>query len=120
MDCSTVSSAASARVRAMADEAGVDFLAAPVSGNPHVVAEGAACIVASGPVEVFSRARPYLDVLAGVVVHAGPAERGWSSCATTWQFIAFFVCTFTRSAYCSKNPLHFVDCTNIVLRPVWR
>ena len=39
VDCSTVSSAASARVRAMADEAGVDFLAAPVSGNPHVVAE---------------------------------------------------------------------------------
>ena len=75
VDCSTVSSAASARVRAMADEAGVNFLAAPVSGNPHVVAEGAACIVASGPVEVFSRARPYLDVLAGVVVHAGPAEQ---------------------------------------------
>ena len=49
--------------------------AAPVSGNPHVVAEGAACIVASGPVEVFSRARPYLDVMTKVMVHAGPAEQ---------------------------------------------
>ena len=75
VDCSTVSEAASARVRAMADEAGTGFLAAPVSGNPHVVAEGAACIVASGPLEVFSQARPYLDVLARVVVHAGPAEQ---------------------------------------------
>ena len=75
VDCSTVSAAASARVRAMAAEAGAGFLAAPVSGNPHVVAEGGACIVASGPVETFSRARPYLDVLARVVVHAGPAEQ---------------------------------------------
>ncbi len=75
VDCSTVSAAASARVRSAVNTAGVDFLAAPVSGNPHVVAEGAACIVASGPVEVFERARPYLDVMARVVVHAGSAEQ---------------------------------------------
>src|SRR5579863_6239051 len=66
VDCSTVSAAASARVRAMAAEAGAECLAAPVSGNPHVVAEGAACIVASGPLETFTRARPYLDVMARV------------------------------------------------------
>jgi hypothetical protein len=49
VDCSTVSAAASALVRASADAAGVGFLAAPVSGNPQVVADGGACIVASGP-----------------------------------------------------------------------
>jgi 3-hydroxyisobutyrate dehydrogenase-like beta-hydroxyacid dehydrogenase len=75
VDCSTVSSATSARVRAMADEAGVGFLAAPVSGNPYVVTEGAACIVASGPVEVFERARPYLDTMTRVTVYAGEAEQ---------------------------------------------
>jgi 3-hydroxyisobutyrate dehydrogenase-like beta-hydroxyacid dehydrogenase len=75
VDCSTVSAAASARVRAMADEAGTGFLAAPVSGNPHMVAEGAACIVASGPVSVFVAARPFLDLMARVVVHVGPAEQ---------------------------------------------
>jgi 3-hydroxyisobutyrate dehydrogenase-like beta-hydroxyacid dehydrogenase len=75
VDCSTVSSATSARVRAMADEAGVGFLAAPVSGNPYVVTEGAACIVASGPVEVFERARPYLDAMTRVTVYAGEAEQ---------------------------------------------
>jgi 3-hydroxyisobutyrate dehydrogenase-like beta-hydroxyacid dehydrogenase len=75
VDCSTVSTAASARVRASAEAAGVGFLAAPVSGNPHVVAEGGACIVASGPVEVFERARPYLDAMTKVAVYAGADEQ---------------------------------------------
>ncbi len=75
VDCSTVSAPASARVRAAADAAGVGFLAAPVSGNPHMVAEGRACIVASGPAEVFRRVRPYLDTMAKVAVYAGEAEQ---------------------------------------------
>ena len=75
VDCSTVSAAASARVRALAEAAGVGFLAAPVSGNPHVVAEGGACIVASGPVEVFERAWPYLDAMTKVAVYAGAGEQ---------------------------------------------
>jgi 3-hydroxyisobutyrate dehydrogenase-like beta-hydroxyacid dehydrogenase len=75
VDCSTVSAGASARVRASADAAGVGFLAAPVSGNPYVVAEGQACIVASGPVEVFERARPYLDAMTKVAVYAGAGEQ---------------------------------------------
>ena len=75
VDCSTVSAPASAQVRAAADAAGVGFLAAPVSGNPHVVAEGRACIVASGPAEVFRQVRPYLDTMAKVAVYAGEAEQ---------------------------------------------
>jgi 3-hydroxyisobutyrate dehydrogenase-like beta-hydroxyacid dehydrogenase len=75
VDCSTVSGAASARVRAAANAAGAEFLAAPVSGNPHVVADGRACIVASGPIKSFQRVRPYLDKIAKVAVHAGEAEQ---------------------------------------------
>jgi 3-hydroxyisobutyrate dehydrogenase-like beta-hydroxyacid dehydrogenase len=75
VDCSTVSAEASARVRAAAEEAGVEFLAAPVSGNPHVVAAGAACIVASGPAPTFRRAQPYLERIARTVVHAGADEQ---------------------------------------------
>jgi 3-hydroxyisobutyrate dehydrogenase-like beta-hydroxyacid dehydrogenase len=75
VDCSTVSAAASSRVREMAGAAGVGFLAAPVSGNPHVVAEGGACIVASGPAEVFERVKPYLDAMARVCVYAGEDEQ---------------------------------------------
>jgi 3-hydroxyisobutyrate dehydrogenase-like beta-hydroxyacid dehydrogenase len=75
VDCSTVSAEASARVRAAVNAAGADFLAAPVSGNPHVVAEGGCCIVASGPAEVFQRVRPYLEEIAKVAVHAGEEEQ---------------------------------------------
>ncbi len=70
-----MSEEASARVRAAVNAAGADFLAAPVSGNPHVVAEGGCCIVASGPAEVFQRVRPYLEEIAKVAVHAGEEEQ---------------------------------------------
>ena len=49
--------------------------ACPISGNPHVVAEGRACLVASGPADVFDRARPYLEQIAKVVVYAGQEEQ---------------------------------------------
>lgn len=75
VDCSTVSAAASAGVRAAADAAGVGFLAAPVSGNPHVVAEGGACIVASGPAGLFDEVQPLLEKIAKVAVHAGEGEQ---------------------------------------------
>jgi 3-hydroxyisobutyrate dehydrogenase-like beta-hydroxyacid dehydrogenase len=75
VDCSTVSAEASAKVRELAAGAGVQFLAAPVSGNPHVVAEGGACIVASGPADVFEMARPYLGQITRVAVYAGDAEQ---------------------------------------------
>lgn len=75
VDCSTVSAEVSARVRAAATAAGVQFLAAPVSGNPHVVSDGGACIVASGPAATFDRARPYLELIAKIAVHAGEGEQ---------------------------------------------
>jgi 3-hydroxyisobutyrate dehydrogenase-like beta-hydroxyacid dehydrogenase len=75
VDCSTVSAETSARVRAAAEAAGVEFLAAPVSGNAHVVAEGGASLVASGPAEVFGRVRPYLEQIARVAVYAGEGEQ---------------------------------------------
>jgi 3-hydroxyisobutyrate dehydrogenase-like beta-hydroxyacid dehydrogenase len=75
VDCSTVSEPVSAQVRAAAERAGAEFLAAPVSGNPHVVARGGACIVASGPAAVFERVRPHLEQIAGTAVHAGEGEQ---------------------------------------------
>lgn len=75
VDCSTVSVDVSARVRAAATAAGVAFLAAPISGNPHVVAEGGSCIVASGPAAAFAAAKPFLDEIAKSVVYAGEDEQ---------------------------------------------
>ena len=75
VDCSTVSDGCSAKVRSAAGEAGVEFIGAPVSGNPHVVASGHACIVASGPHSTYERVEPYLRDIASVVVYAGEQEQ---------------------------------------------
>jgi 3-hydroxyisobutyrate dehydrogenase-like beta-hydroxyacid dehydrogenase len=75
VDCSTVSALTSAAVREAARAAGAEFLAAPVSGNPHVVAEGQSCIVASGPADTYEKVRPYLEEIAKIAVHAGTEEQ---------------------------------------------
>lgn len=75
VDCSTVSAETSAEVRRAAEAVGVAFLAAPVSGNPHMVAERGGAIVASGPRDTYDRVLPYLELIAPTVVHAGPAEQ---------------------------------------------
>jgi 3-hydroxyisobutyrate dehydrogenase-like beta-hydroxyacid dehydrogenase len=75
VDCSTVSPQASARVRSAATAAGVAFLAAPVSGNPEVFAEGRGMFIVSGPGETFAAVRPDLERIAGTVVHVGEQEQ---------------------------------------------
>ena len=75
VDCSTVDAATSAQVRAAAAGAGVAFLAAPVSGNPHVVAAGNSVLMVSGPADVYEQARPCLAAIARVVVHVGEQEQ---------------------------------------------
>lgn len=75
VDCSTVNTETSARVRAAVTAQGVGFLAAPISGNPHVVAEGEAILVASGPQRTFEAAKPYLDAIGKAAVYAGNDEQ---------------------------------------------
>lgn len=75
VDCSTVSAEVSAQVRQSVVSAGAQFLAAPISGNPHVVAEGGACIVASGPEDTFNAVAPFLRQIAKVAIHAGAEEQ---------------------------------------------
>ena len=75
VDCSTVSASASREVRAAASAVGTQFLAAPVSGNPHVVAEGAASLVVSGPRDAFDAVEPTMQAIAARVVYAGEEEQ---------------------------------------------
>jgi 3-hydroxyisobutyrate dehydrogenase-like beta-hydroxyacid dehydrogenase len=75
VDCSTVDTHASTRVREALDARGVKFLAAPISGNPHVVADGEAVLVASGPKETYDLAEPYLAAIGKSVVWVGEDER---------------------------------------------
>ncbi len=74
VDCSTVATEVSARVRAACDARGVAFLAAPVSGNPKVVAAGKLTLAASGTAAAFERARPYLAMLGRGVTYVGDGE----------------------------------------------
>ncbi len=57
VDCSTVSTESSAAMREACAERGVEFLAAPVSGNGKVVRAGGLSLVVSGPEETFDGSR---------------------------------------------------------------
>jgi 3-hydroxyisobutyrate dehydrogenase len=74
IDCSTVSSDVSGRVRRRAEEIGTPMLAAPVSGNPKVAKAGMLSLVVSGPRESFATARPYLGVLGRSVTYVGEGD----------------------------------------------
>lgn len=75
VDCSTVSVSTSAAVRSAAADVGTSFLAAPISGNPHVVADGQASLIVSGPEETYRAVRPVLELIAPNVVYAGGQEQ---------------------------------------------
>jgi 3-hydroxyisobutyrate dehydrogenase len=74
VDSSTVSAEASARVRADAAAAGVELLAAPVSGNPKVVRAGRLTLVVSGPRSAWELARPVLEALGEGVTYVGEGD----------------------------------------------
>jgi 3-hydroxyisobutyrate dehydrogenase-like beta-hydroxyacid dehydrogenase len=75
IDCSTVSQETSAAVRAAAGAAGVQFLAAPVCGNPGVFADGQGSFIVSGPAGTFHAVRPDLERIAGQVTYVGEQEQ---------------------------------------------
>lgn len=50
---------------------GVEMMDAAVSASPHVVAEGGATLMASGPDAVYERALPVLRVISEAITHCG-------------------------------------------------
>ena len=74
IDCSSVSTEASAAVRKQAAIRDMAMLAAPVSGNAKVVKAGLLSIVASGPVEQYRIAEPFLALLGRGVSYVGDGE----------------------------------------------
>lgn len=75
VDMSTVSVAASERVAERADDAGVDFLRSPVSGNPTVVRGGTLTLVVSGPEDAARRLGGLLHAIGPKVFYVGEGER---------------------------------------------
>src|SRR5579875_849688 len=91
VDCSTVSAAASARVRAAAAAAGAEFLAAPVSGNPHVV-QIARVAVHAGEGEQARLVKLCHNLYLGMLVQAlvevtSLAEKGGTDRAAFLEFL---------------------------------
>jgi 3-hydroxyisobutyrate dehydrogenase-like beta-hydroxyacid dehydrogenase len=74
VDCTTVSVQASAEVREACAKRGVEFLAAPVSGNPKVVRAGKLTLAVSGSRETFAAAEPLLRLLGTRVTFVGEDE----------------------------------------------
>ena len=86
VDCSSISLEMSAQIRSRLREVGVGFLAAPVSGNPHVVEEGMASLVVSGEPADFERVRPFLLAIGKAASYVGTAElaRVAKICHNVW------------------------------------
>jgi 3-hydroxyisobutyrate dehydrogenase-like beta-hydroxyacid dehydrogenase len=75
VDVSTVSPAASTRVATRADAASVDYLRAPVSGNPSVVRAGNLTFIVSGARDALERVEPVLLAIGPTIHHVGEGEQ---------------------------------------------
>jgi 3-hydroxyisobutyrate dehydrogenase-like beta-hydroxyacid dehydrogenase len=74
VDSSTVSAETSGRVRAVVERAGAQFIAAPVSGNPKVIAAGKLTVAASGPRAAYDVVEPLLATWGRGVTYVGEGE----------------------------------------------
>jgi 3-hydroxyisobutyrate dehydrogenase len=64
IECSSISLEGSAELRALLAARGIEYLAAPVSGNAKVIKAGKLSFVCSGPRRSFDEALPLLRLIA--------------------------------------------------------
>ena len=74
VECSSISLEGSAELRAMLKGRGIEYLAAPVSGNAKVIKAGKLTFVVSGPKAAYERAKPYLDMMGMGSSYVGEGE----------------------------------------------
>jgi len=74
VECSSISLDGSAELRGILKEQGVEYLAAPVSGNAKVIKAGKLTFVVSGPKAAYEAARPYLDMMGTGSSYVGEGE----------------------------------------------
>jgi len=74
VECSSISLEGSAELRQMLKGKGVEYLAAPVSGNAKVIKAGKLTFVVSGPKAAYDTARPYLDMMGTGSSYVGEGE----------------------------------------------
>jgi len=74
IECSSISLEGSAELRQMLAARGIDYLAAPVSGNAKVIKAGKLSFVCSGPRQSFDEALPLLRMIAPAASYVGEGE----------------------------------------------
>ena len=74
VECSSISLEGSAELRKMLQAKGVEYLAAPVSGNAKVIKAGKLTFVVSGPKAAYETAKPYLDMMGTGSSYVGEGE----------------------------------------------
>ncbi|MCC6212280.1 MAG: NAD(P)-dependent oxidoreductase [Burkholderiales bacterium] len=63
IECSSISLEGSAELREILEKKGIQYLAAPVSGNAKVIKAGKLSFVCSGPKQAYEEAKPFLDAM---------------------------------------------------------
>jgi 3-hydroxyisobutyrate dehydrogenase len=76
IDCSTIGPGAARSIGAAVAELGFELVDAPVTGSAPRAEDGTLTIMAGGSDEAFARARPVLEAMGKLIVHAGPLGHG--------------------------------------------
>jgi 3-hydroxyisobutyrate dehydrogenase-like beta-hydroxyacid dehydrogenase len=76
VDCSTIGRAAAQAIGAELERRGHELLDAPVTGSAPRAEDGTLTIMAGGTDAAFERARPLLEAMGKLIVHAGPLGDG--------------------------------------------
>jgi len=74
IECSSISLEGSAELRTILAARGIEYLAAPVSGNAKVIKAGKLTFVVSGPKAAYEAARPLLDMMGQGSSYVGDGE----------------------------------------------
>lgn len=116
VDCSSIAIETSVTLRAALATLGIEFLACPVSGNPHVVESGNATFVCSGSQAVFDSVQPVLVSMGKAAAYVGEGElaRVAKICHNVWlgaltQSLAEVVVLAQKAGMTRKAFLDFLN-----------
>jgi 3-hydroxyisobutyrate dehydrogenase-like beta-hydroxyacid dehydrogenase len=76
VDCSTIGPAATRSIAERLEPRGITMLDAPVTGSAPRAEDGTLTIMAGGTARDFARAKPLLEAMGELVIHAGPLGDG--------------------------------------------
>ena len=76
LDCSTIDVATARRIGSRAEDHGIGFLDAPVSGGVGGAEAGTLTFMVGGSTESFAQATPLIDIMGRTAVHCGGAGNG--------------------------------------------